>query len=821
MLNSRTLFRLFVLMAPVVVWTGVEAAAAIADDRTPVEYVTSKPHREGEGLGTVEYRPSDKERPFFDKLDTQERVTGGLAGDYDIAAKEGKYVGWFGVVREVSEDAAAGQTTLLVEHKYFDGLTDAHIQAVSFNGSGDFRAVLRGVGHAIRPLSLVKVYGKVVKSPKGELPEVEAAFVRDWHWCTFTFLLASGTQHGSEKWRKLNQIDLEQIYNPYPDNTYYEQRLGKRPRDDRFYRRLLKPAGTLPPEDEKLMFGLIDALQAERLMSAGESVEAIQKAGQQRAAIAILLAVFRQDEDGILPSSICYALGRLAGPEQVPVLVAALDDANPDLRWRALDALTCMGRRAAPAVPALVKALGNSEAAVRGGAASALQAIGVKAQAAVEPLKKALRDRDGGVRVAAADALWAITFQAEPTVSVLVAALKDSDADLRSGAAEALERMGPAAVAAGPALIAALKDQEQFVRYSAAIALGSIRPESKTAVPALMATLKDEDSYVRAQAAEALGRYGSDAQSAAPALMAALKDEDGSVRWQSADALGEIGPAAATAIPALIEVLQHDSDDTARREAADALGLIDVAGREAVPALTHALMEESADVRRFAAIGLGKIGPNAKAALPGLHAATKDDDPAVQIAAAEALWKVGRDADAAMPVLLEALDTDDDTGPLTAAADAVGAIGPAAKAAVPSLIHLLGHEDGHVRNHAARALGSIGPDAEAAVPELIEALKSREGDTPTAVAAAEALWNINHHARAIPALIELLAVEDCTAGAAEALGRIGPAAKEALPALREAAKNPDPEVRQAVTEALRKVSEQAPAKAAKDQPKKP
>ena len=52
--------------------------------------------------------------------------------------------------------ASAPRGVLTVEHKYFDGLTDAHLQAVSFNGSGDCQATLKGTGHRIPPLSLVK-----------------------------------------------------------------------------------------------------------------------------------------------------------------------------------------------------------------------------------------------------------------------------------------------------------------------------------------------------------------------------------------------------------------------------------------------------------------------------------------------------------------------------------------------------------------------------------------------------------------------------------------------------------------------------------------
>jgi len=208
------------------------AGAEQAESAKPVvEYVTGKPKR-SDSLGTTSYEPSEKERPFFKRLAKGEVATGTLFSDYDIAKKDKTYVGWFGVVREIKEDKEQDQTVLLVEHKYFDGLTDIHILAVSFNGSGDFQAVVPGVGHKLRPLALVKVYGKVygtVAGPAGEsLPQVKAQFVRHWDWGTFTFLMASGTQRGSEKWRKANRVDLDDIYDPYPDDGYYEQRLGKR-----------------------------------------------------------------------------------------------------------------------------------------------------------------------------------------------------------------------------------------------------------------------------------------------------------------------------------------------------------------------------------------------------------------------------------------------------------------------------------------------------------------------------------------------------------------------------------------------------------------
>ena len=203
----------------------VRAADPTAQISIVIDFVQGKPVRSGT-LGTKGYTPSMKEEPFFKRLDESEQTTGGLAGDYDIAKKDKKYFGWFGVIRELQEDKAKNQTTLLVEHKYFDGLTDVHILALSFNGSGDFQVVIPGTGHKLQKLALIKAYGTVAKTETA--PKLTAEFIRHWEWGTFTFLFASGNQRGSEKWRKLNRVDLDDIYNPYPSDKYYEERLGKR-----------------------------------------------------------------------------------------------------------------------------------------------------------------------------------------------------------------------------------------------------------------------------------------------------------------------------------------------------------------------------------------------------------------------------------------------------------------------------------------------------------------------------------------------------------------------------------------------------------------
>jgi hypothetical protein len=179
-------------------------------------------------LATADYSPSEQEKRFFSKLSPDETVTGSmLSGDYSIIGKKGVYVGWFGIVRRIEESQTANQTKLLIENKYFDGLTDTHILAISFNGGGDFVATLCGTRLGIKHLSMVKVYG-FVRDEDNSVPEIRAEYVRHWDWGRFTFLGSYGKQKGNTEWKKFNRIKEDKIYNPFPNQRYYEDRLGLR-----------------------------------------------------------------------------------------------------------------------------------------------------------------------------------------------------------------------------------------------------------------------------------------------------------------------------------------------------------------------------------------------------------------------------------------------------------------------------------------------------------------------------------------------------------------------------------------------------------------
>jgi hypothetical protein len=178
-------------------------------------------------LGTKSYPPSDSEKPFHDKVFGAKGGKFGTSASMSMPRDVGKDVAWFGVVRGISVDRERHETRLLLENKYFDGLTDTHILCVSFAGGGDFVAILPGAEQSVRPLALVRVYGRVA-SVKDDVPRVAASFVRQFDQGTYCFMFVNGKPAGNQEWRKLCTVADDDVYSPFPNPSYYEARIGRR-----------------------------------------------------------------------------------------------------------------------------------------------------------------------------------------------------------------------------------------------------------------------------------------------------------------------------------------------------------------------------------------------------------------------------------------------------------------------------------------------------------------------------------------------------------------------------------------------------------------
>jgi hypothetical protein len=227
---------------------GPQTRSAVHAAKTLIDVQRAPERVRPQVLGTAGYRPADRERPFLEKTPPEERTNGSILNNktpYDLSARAGKRVAWFGIVRGI-ERRPDGRHELLLEHKYFDGLTDLHILALSFNGAGDFKAVVAIDNELpLKPLMLVRVYGVVAKPAKDKPPApkagepkdggspalvtVNAEYVRGFPWKTFTFLDTYGKDQSNPRWRELCKVELDRIYDPYPNEEYYQLRLGKEP----------------------------------------------------------------------------------------------------------------------------------------------------------------------------------------------------------------------------------------------------------------------------------------------------------------------------------------------------------------------------------------------------------------------------------------------------------------------------------------------------------------------------------------------------------------------------------------------------------------
>jgi HEAT repeat protein len=239
------------------------------------------------------------------------------------------------------------------------------------------------------------------------------------------------------------------------------------------------------------------------------------------------------------------------------------------------------------------------------------------------------------------------------------------------------------------------------------------------------------------------------------------------------------------------------------------------------------LAHDDPAVRQKSARGLAKYSnaqwqacPDAaSAAMPALvkaarlHSASPSDG-AYRAEVTRTLGNIGAESHAVIPLLVNLLQEDADDSVRTEAAHALGMIGEPAATASRALAVVIGdrNADDILRGEAVWALARVSPSAPATSAALGSALNDSSGHV--GVRAAEALWTVSGDARrTVQALIARLDDAKVRHGAAQALNRIGPAAKAAVPALMIALKSKDRLFRESVVMALRKIDSGAATKA--------
>ncbi len=521
-----------------------------------------------------------------------------------------------------------------------------------------------------------------------------------------------------------------------------------------------------------------------------ERLQRIEQLSFQGESAFYTLASLAQEQNLCIREAAIEGLGRVAIPEVVPLLQAALENSSIQVRETVIKGLGKLPAKDSEIL--LSKALKDSVLSVQLLAVSIGRERNLDLEEQVEQaleqiiartplpeLLKVLHERDERVRQIAIEVLGRAGDSA--AVPSLLKVLGDRNASVRSSAAGALGQIGDNT--AVPELLKVLGDRDEEVRSSAAQALGQIG--DSTAVLELLKALGDRDASVRDSAAEVLGRIGD--STAVPELIRALGDRHDWVRRSAAEALGQIGDS--TAVPELIRAL-GDRHDWVRSSAAGALGQI--GDSTAVPELLKALGDRHYRVRSSAAEALVQIG---SAAVPELLQALGDRHYRVRSSAAEVLGRIGDST--AVPELIKALGDRHDWV-RRSAAEALGQIGDST--AVPELLKALGDRDQSVRSSAAGALGQLGDST--AVPALLKALGDR--DQSVRSSAAGALGQLGD-STAVPELLKVLSDGDVWVrlSAAQALGEIGDSS--AVPALIKALPDGDDSVREKVTEALKKI----------------
>lgn len=578
-----------------------------------------------------------------------------------------------------------------------------------------------------------------------------------------------------------------------------------------------------PADDRQRMLERIQRLRSshdEERRRAAEEIAALVRQAQSAAAPLIQTAL---DRNGKPNEATLKALAQL-GPAAVPALTRALWDEDDRTRALALYALRGMGVSARPVIPSLIEMLKDDKPMFRRLAAEALAGTGARpACAALLPM---LRDEDVGVRESVAAGLLHLDVEAKVILPVLTAWLKAKEAGDRRMAAVALCRLGREAAPAVPDLVKAMRDEDAQVRAAAVRSLGAVGPAALEAVPALTAALEDEKwSDDRIAVAEALARVGPNPDVAA-SVKRWLKD-GGPRRVEAARLLWRIDRSP-EAVTALAEVLRSGEAGD-RRSAAEALRQIGPGAKAALPDLAASLKEKDFVLRASAVRALGRLGEDAKPAARELEPLLNDEDISIRVVAAVALWQVAKDP-RAFPIFTAALK-DEDAQVRGFAAWWLGHIGAPAKDTLPALQKALTdpearvrldaaeamfliNQHGAARGAAARALQAEDPEVRAdaagrlgyvfgvrakpAIPQLVQALW--DDDAFVRSCAAEALGRIGPEAKeAIPALTVVLKTEggedSAYSAAAEALGRIGPEARSAVPFLRAMLQHPDSYVR--------------------------
>lgn len=399
--------------------------------------------------------------------------------------------------------------------------------------------------------------------------------------------------------------------------------------------------------------------------------------------------------------------------------------------------------------------------------------VRVRARAAIPIWLELLADEDKEI---GESAIYGLSYAAPDSLEPLIDQLRHHHPTVRQRACSSLGTIGKEAIAAAHSVLPLLADPVEEVRSRAAWALGSIGDARQRTIEALLDMARAGTTEDRRSALHGLAGLAKAAADLAPfrvrqqEIFDALTDADDDVRWSACYAIGALDLDPTTHVDLIVPRLS----DRSHRVEEMAIGQLKKLAEDIdLTSCLAPICQVVLGGRKRSAAGacevIGTLGPRAHAAVPSLIDALEGEDEFTTIAAAEALWRVDRRIDVALPHLARLFPDFGET-----ICDAITQIGPAAAPLLDQVLAALESDDWDLQWAAADALGCMGSSDPAVLAKLAAALGHESVIVVSAAGAALARIG----AAAVPILSDILLQPDDPRAewAADALGRIGPAA---------------------------------------------
>ena len=299
------------------------------------------------------------------------------------------------------------------------------------------------------------------------------------------------------------------------------------------------------------------------------------------------------------------------------------------------------------------------------------------------------------------------------------------------------------------------------------------------------------DVYVRSRAISALSAVADDSDDSIRQFANLLLDSDPMVKWTVLEALDERHQRIADVLPEVIKLLDDDSDVY-------------------VAISNHFSRPEK--LRGRVARLLAKIGPKASDALAKLKVLTGPEyDKNVRIWSATAICRISDVPSQEYLDLLERMMLDDmeSNWVQNDAPEAIAQLGALARPLLDSLERAKKHKSAQIRWGLVDAFFAVDPDS--AVSRCLPLMEDEDDSVAETVIDAFSKRGISEP-RVIAAYIRALGNHEGTfdqpaSSAVDALGKLGPAARESVPALQELEKTPNisDHLKKVIADALRRI----------------